>query len=29
MIEEDFDEIDRDVAAELRRYDEITRLLNA
>lgn len=27
MIEEDFDEIDRDVAAELRRYDEITRLL--
>ena len=28
MIEEDFDEIDRDVEAELRHYDEITRLLD-
>jgi hypothetical protein len=27
MIDEEFDALDRDVEAELRRYDEITHLL--
>jgi hypothetical protein len=27
MIDEEFDALDRDVADELRRYDEITHLL--